>query len=86
MSSRITIDTVKQKEREIFLQLEEEGRIARERARRAEVERVALERKELEIAAEMERLRKRTPQDVMFDMLNEFQTSFIKKFDHLEQT
>jgi len=86
MSSRITIDTVKQKEREIFLQLEEEGRIARERARRAEEERVALERKELEIAAEMERLRKRTPQDIMLDMLNEFQTSFIKKFDHLEQT
>lgn len=60
-----------------------EERIARARARRAEEERaiVALEAKELEVAAEAERLRNKEPLEVMTKMLTTFQASLVEKLE-----
>jgi len=65
-----------------------EERIARARARRAEEERaiVAMEAKELEVAAEAERLRNKTPTEVMTKMLTAVQASLVEKLETMERS
>jgi hypothetical protein len=65
-----------------------EERIARARARRAEEERaiVAMEAKELEVAAEAERLRNKAPLEVMTKTLTAFQASHVEKLELMERS
>jgi len=65
-----------------------EERIARARARRAEEERaiVAMEAKELEVAAEAEKLRNKTPTEVMTKMLTTVQASLVERLERMERS
>jgi len=65
-----------------------EERVARARARRAEEERaiVAMEAKELEVAAEAEKLRTKTPTEVMTKMLTAVQASLAEKLEIMERS
>ena len=65
-----------------------EERIARARARRAEEERaiVAMEAKELEVAAEAERLRNKEPLEVMTGMLQKLQASLVERLERMERS
>ena len=64
-----------------------EERVARARARRAEEERaiVAMEAKELEVAAEAEKLRNKTPTEVMTGMLQKLQASLVGRLELMER-
>jgi hypothetical protein len=65
-----------------------EERVARARARRAEEERaiVAMEAKELEVAAEAEKLRTKTPTEVMTKMLTAVQASLVERLERMERS
>ena len=65
-----------------------EERVARARARRAEEERaiVAMETKELEVAAEAERLRNKEPLEVMTKMLTAVQATLVERIELMERS
>jgi len=65
-----------------------EERVARARARRAEEERaiVAMEAKELEVAAEAEKLRNKEPLEVMTGMLQKLQASLVERLEQMERS